>query len=90
MTAKIIMGTVPLPEPANISTVMTGSHVYVNNSHGLQQVLISGGTISSITISSAFATSQYTVTSNVITLRASDILTINNTVAPTITIMQLT
>jgi hypothetical protein len=87
--AKIIMGTVPKPEPSTF-TANTGVHVYTNGSSGLQQVLISGGTISSITISSAFATTQYTVTSNVITLRASDILTINNSAAPTITVMQLT
>ena len=87
--AKIILGTVPKPEPSTF-VANTGAHVYSNSSNGLQQVLISGGTISSITISSAFATTQYTVTSNVITLRASDILTINNSAAPTITVLQLT
>lgn len=90
MTAKVIFGSVPQPEPQNIATVATGSHVYVNNSHGLQQILIAGGTISSITVSSSFATSQFTVTSNVVTLRPTDILTVNNSAAPTITVMQLT
>ena len=71
-------------------TVTSSPFVYTNTSYGLQQVSMSGGALSNMTITRSGAASGIGLTSNMVILGPTDSVTIIYTVAPVMLVIQLT
>ena len=75
---------------ANSPTVGSSPFTYTNSSHGLQQISMTGGTLSNMTINRNGNSSAIGVTSNTVLVVPGDSVTITHSAAPTLLVLQLT